>query len=324
MTTAKVPKFSDIEIIQLLTQQYQLSGQLKSLPGYCDQNLLLTTEDNEQYIVKIANSDEPEIELAMQNSAMTHLTEKQCAVPHVIANQHDETITTITDGQQKPFCLRVLTFISGQFYADANSLNHNPALWSDLGKFIGNIDLALADFQHPGAYRYHDWDLAQGYRVCMSKKHLLNTQQATMVEKFLSIYQTQTMPLLSKLPQGIIHNDANDYNLLIDDINDPKKITGLIDFGDIVHSHIVNELAIACAYALMGEKSSQQNVLSAFKAIVAGYHQVRPLQDIELEVLYSLVALRLCTSVCNSALAIIEEPENDYLLVSVIQLKCIS
>lgn len=322
MTTAKAPNFSDIEIIQILTQQYQLSGQLKSLPGYCDQNLLLTTADNEQYIVKIANSAEPQIELAMQNSAMAHLAEKHCPVPHAVVNRQDETITTIigrqkNDSQQKSFCLRVLSFLPGQFYAEANSLSHGPALWSDLGRFMGNIDLALADFKHPGAYRYHDWDLAQGYRICMGKKHLLNTQQVTLVEKFLSIYQTQTMPVLSQLPQGIIHNDANDYNLLIDDINDPKKITGLIDFGDMVHSHIINELAIACAYALMGEKSAQQNMLCALKAIVAGYHQVRPLQDVELEVLYSLVALRLCTTVCNSALAIIEEPENDYLLVSV-------
>lgn len=317
MTTDITPKFSDVEVIQLLTQQYQLSGQLKSLPGYCDQNLLLTTASNEQYIVKIANSAEPKLELAMQNAAMAHLTEKQCAVPHAVINQQGETITTITNSQQKTFCLRVLTFLPGQFYADADSRNHNPALWSDLGQFIGNLDLALADFNHPGTYRYLDWDLAQGYRICMSKKHLLNTQQASIVEKFLLIYQTQTMPVLSQLPLGVIHNDANDYNLLVDNTSAPKKITGLIDFGDMVHSHIINELAIACAYALMGEKSGQENVLSAFKAIVASYHQVRPLQEVELEVLYSLVALRLCTTVCNSALAIQQQPDNEYLLVSV-------
>ena len=317
MTTAKTPTFSDIEINQLLAQQYQLSGQLKKLPGYCDQNLLLTTDNNEQYIVKIANSAEPKLELAMQNAAMAHLTEKKCAVPHALKNQHGENITVITNAQQECFCLRVLTFIPGQFYAEANSLSHNKSLWSDLGKFIANIDLALTDFTHSGAFRYLDWDLAQGYRVCMSKKTLLKEQQASIVEKFLALYQTQTMPVLSQLPQGVIHNDANDYNLLVDNIDTPKIIAGIIDFGDMVHSHIINELAIACAYALMGEKNAQEDILSAFKAIVASYHKVRPLLDIELEVLYSLVALRLCTTVCNSALAIEQQPDNEYLLVSV-------
>jgi len=317
MSTDQTPSFSEIEINQLLTQQYQLSGQLKSLMGYCDQNLLLTTASNEQYIVKIANSAEPKLELAMQNAAMAHLSAKQCAVPHALTNHDGETITTITNAEQAEFYLRVLTFLPGKFYAEADSLAHNETLWSDLGQFVANIDLALADFDHPGAYRYLDWDLAQGYRVCMSKKHLLNASQAPLVEKFLTLYQTQTMPVLSQLPQGVIHNDANDYNLLVDDLAAPRKITGLIDFGDMVHSHIINELAVACAYALMGEKPGENGVLDAFKTLVAGYHKVRPLSDSELEVLYSLVALRLCTTVCNSALAIAQQPDNEYLLVSV-------
>ncbi|WP_259398049.1 aminotransferase class III-fold pyridoxal phosphate-dependent enzyme [Pseudoalteromonas sp. SG44-5] len=317
MSTEQTPSFSDIAINQLLTQQYQLSGQLKSLMGYCDQNLLLTTESNAQYIVKIANSAEPKLELDMQNAAMAHLTAEQCAVPHALSNINGETITPITNAEQQTFYLRVLTFIPGKFYAEADSLTHNESLWSNLGQFVAKIDLALAGFQHPGAFRYLDWDLAQGYRVCMSKKHLLHADQAPLVEKFLTLYQTQTMPVLAQLPQGVIHNDANDYNLLVNDVTAPTRITGLIDFGDMVHSHIVNELAVACAYALMGEKSTQDGVLNAFKTIVAGYHQVRPLSDSELEVLYSLVALRLCTTVCNSALAISQQPDNKYLLVSV-------
>ncbi|MEI5604627.1 hypothetical protein, partial [Streptomyces brasiliscabiei] len=76
------------------------------------------------------------------------------------------------------FYLRVLTFLPGNFYAETDSLTHNKMLWSDLGQFVAKIDLALENFQHAGAFRYLDWDLAQGYRVCMSKKHLLDARQA--------------------------------------------------------------------------------------------------------------------------------------------------
>lgn len=317
MSTEQTPSLSEIEIKQLLTQQYQLSGQLKSLAGYCDQNLLLTTDNQQQYIVKIANSAEPKLELAMQNAAMAHLSAKQCAVPHALTNRDGDTICSIINTNQQTVYLRVLTFLPGKFYAETDPLTHNESLWSDLGQFIANIDLALADFQHPGAFRYLDWDLAQGYRVCMSKKHLLHADQVTLVEKFLTLYQTQTMPVLPHLPQGIIHNDANDYNLLVNDVTAPSKIIGLIDFGDMVHSHIINELAVACAYALMGKKPTEDGILDALKAIVSSYHRVRPLSDSELEVLFSLVALRLCTTVCNSALAISQHPDNEYLLVSV-------
>jgi 4-aminobutyrate aminotransferase-like enzyme/Ser/Thr protein kinase RdoA (MazF antagonist) len=317
MTTQTTPSFSDDELLIVLAQQYNLEGQLKKLPGYCDQNLRLTTADNIQYIVKVANAAEPKLELEMQNAAMKHLTQKKCAVPQALPNNQSESITTIKDIQQQAYCLRVLTYLPGDFYVDAQSLTHTPELWTDLGQFMGEIDLALADFEHAGAYRYLDWDLAQGYRVCMSKKSLLNSQQIKLVEHFLTLYQTQTMPLLGQLPQGVIHNDANDYNLLINDVSYPTKISGLIDFGDIVHSHIINELAITCAYALMGEKDVKHDLLTVLKTIVAGYHKVRPLRAAELEVLFSLIALRLCTSVCNAALAISQQPDNEYLLVSV-------
>jgi len=320
MTKANTPAFSDSEILALLAKQYQLSGQLTKLAGYCDQNLLLTTADQQKFIVKIANTAEANIELAMQNEAMAHLTNKECAVPHAIINQQGDSISTISsinNAQQHDYYLRVLTYLPGQFYADANSLSHNKALWSDLGTFMAKLNIALSDFKHPGAFRYFEWDLAQGYRICMSKKHLLTSEQNKIVESFLSIYQTQTMPVLSQLPQGVIHNDANDYNLLIDNKVAPTKITGLIDFGDMVHSHIINELAITCAYALMGDKSEDESILTALTTIVASYHQTRPLQEVELEVLYSLISLRLCTTVCNAALAIKQQPDNEYLLVSV-------
>ncbi|NQY64493.1 MAG: aminotransferase class III-fold pyridoxal phosphate-dependent enzyme [Alteromonadaceae bacterium] len=357
--TAITPSFTVDEINQLLQQHYQLSGSLKSLPGYCDQNLLLTEKSGKKAIVKIANSGEAKIELAMQNAAMAHLTAKEIAVPHCINNLRGETLTAVTRSITTPitkpitkslsqplsqskttaqntqiqngevcFYLRVLTFFDGDFYADANIEQHNSTLWGHLGEFIGQMNVALADFEHSGTYRYLEWDLAQGYRVCQSKKYLFDSEQKPhlkpepkqdqkpeqyqLVEYFLNLYQTQTMSVLVKCPQGVIHNDANDYNLLIDDVLQPTKITGLIDFGDMVHSHLINELAITAAYALMG----QENPLETLKSLVAGYHKIRPLKDEEFEVLFSLIALRLCVSVCNSALAIKQHPDNDYLLVS--------
>ncbi|WOH39274.1 aminotransferase class III-fold pyridoxal phosphate-dependent enzyme [Thalassotalea fonticola] len=313
MTNAVNTQFSEVEVAKFLQQHYQLAGTLKSLPGYCDQNLTLTTDSGEHYIVKIANSGESKLELDMQNAAMAHLTEQSIAVPHAISNNDEQLITVIENGHQDKYFLRVLTYLPGVFYADADSAAHGAELWASLGKFIGKIDNAFSNFNHQGAYRYLDWDLAQGLGICQTKKHCLAAEQRELVDYFLELYQTQTLPVLSQLPQGVIHNDANDYNVLIDDVHQPKSITGLIDFGDMVHSHVVNELAIASAYALM----DQQQPLTALKTIVAAYHHERALKDVELEVLFSLVALRLCTTVCNSTLAYQQQPENEYLLVSV-------
>lgn len=306
------PSFSEEKVLTLLNQHYQLSGKIKALPGYCDQNILLTAQDN-QYIVKIANTAESKTELAMQNAAMKHLSAKQLAVPHPIESNTQQTITEISDEQGHVFYLRVLSFLPGSFYADAAPSRHNSLLWKSLGQFMAQINQGLNDFNHAGAHRYLEWDLAQGYSVCLEKKAHLNDKQQGIVESFLADYQAKTLPLLAQCSKAVIHNDANDYNLLIDEVNQPSTITGLIDFGDMVYSHVINDLAITCAYALMG----QERPIETLKEIVASYHHHTPLSDAELEVLYSLIALRLCVSVCNSAQAIKAQPDNEYLLVSV-------
>src|SRR5204863_512689 len=54
---------------------------------------------------------------------------------------------------------------------------------------------------------------------------------------------------MPNLRQSVIHNDANDNNVLVSE--DGESISGLLDLGDAVHSITVNELAVAAAYAAL-------------------------------------------------------------------------
>ncbi len=305
------PNFTNEALLPLLQQHYQLTGSLQSLASYCDQNLLLQT-DKQTFIVKIANSTESEIELNMQNAAMMHLVSKDLPVPKVVENLQGQFITEISDSQQQGFYLRVLSYLPGHFYAQLKPGSANPALWTDLGQFMAKVALGLADFQHQGAFRYFDWDLAHGYAICQDKRQYLNTEQRQLVDYFLASYKAQVLPLLAKLPRSVIHNDANDHNLLVDSTSTASKITGLIDFGDMVYSHTVNELAITASYAML----EQTDPLAALKNVVRGFYAHYELNQDEFEVLISLISLRLCCSVCNAAQAIQAQPKNDYLLVS--------
>ena len=65
-------------------------------------------------------------------------------------------------------------------------------------------------------------------------------------------FRSDIEPLLPGLPQGVIHNDGNDYNVLVEPSGDwGNQVSGVIDFGDMVHSCRINELAVACAYAML-------------------------------------------------------------------------
>ena len=113
------------------------------------------------------------------------------------------------------------------------------------------------------------------------------------------------------LRKSVIHNDANDNNILVDE-NDLQSVTALIDYGDSVYSQTINDLSVVLAYGLM----DFEQPLEASRAIIAGYHKQMPLFDDELQVLYVTTAMRLVISVTKSAINKKKEPGNVYLLCS--------
>lgn len=302
---------TEVELAEFIALHYGLTGRLQKLPGYEDQNYLLTT-DTTRYVIKL--SAEAGLYLDLQNQAMTHLHQQQLAVPQVVTNGDGDMLTAVPsdNGDGRCWWLRVLTYLHGCFYADIKEPLPRPALWQDLGRFMGALDMALEDFRHPGACRRLDWDLAQGYEVCLRKLSYLSASQQQQIQPFMQSYRQWVLPRLAELPTGVIHNDANDYNLLVNSPDDPQSISGLIDFGDMLESHLVNELAIACAYAILEQADIEAVILS----VVGGYHSQRALCAAEADCLFYLICLRLCVSLCNSARAIQEAPDNQYLLIS--------
>ena len=87
-----------------------------------------------------------------------------------------------------------------------------------------------------------------------------------------------------------------------------ENISGIIDFGDLANSQLINELAIAIAYACQ----NKENPLEWSLIILKSYHNILPIEDKELQVLYYLVAARLCISVCNAAHSKLINPNNEY------------
>ncbi|MBU2426169.1 MAG: aminotransferase class III-fold pyridoxal phosphate-dependent enzyme [Gammaproteobacteria bacterium] len=299
------------QIAALLQQHYGLQGLLQPLPGYSDLNFLLQLGDTGRYIVKVANSAESLAVLDLQNKAMQALAAADIAVPEALANRAGTLITAI-DLHGEARWLRVLSYLPGRCYGELTQADKGPALWQQLGELLGKVSHGFANFEHVAAYRELDWDLATAYRLCRKKIYLLSAQRESLVQHFLALYQQQVRPVLSQLPQSVIHNDANDYNLLLQKADLGWQITGLLDFGDMLYSHTINELAVACAYAIL----NQADPVQVIKTVTAAYHQQHPLTETELQVLPCLIALRLCLSLCNSAQASLAEPDNQYILIS--------
>src|SRR5262249_48152556 len=112
------------------------------------------------------------------------------------------------------------------------------------------------------------------------------------------------------LGRSVIHGDVNDFNVLVD--LHTSRVTGIVDFGDMVVSETVNDLAIAMAYTALGKADP----VGAACLVARGYHAIRPLSEDEIAVLFALMATRLCLSVTVAAAQQAERPDNDYLGIS--------
>jgi len=195
--------------------------------------------------------------------------------------------------------------------------HHSNELLHDLGQKIGQLTNALETFDHPALHRDFHWDLANGPGIIRRNNKLISDEALReIVLELASDLEQHAGSLLPNLPRSIIYNDANNYNLIAGGGDNPytknQSIVGLIDFGDMVYSYTVGDLAVTIAYAILGKPDP----LAAAAQVITGYHRVRPLAEDELTVLFSLVTMRLCMSVCIAAEQQANRPENVYLGIS--------
>ncbi len=105
--------------------------------------------------------------------------------------------------------------------------------------------------------------------------------------------QREVLPRLPALRAQVVHSDGHADNLLRAG-PDTDEIVGVIDFGDMVHAPLVQDLAVTLAsFARHGEMSLDNAV-----AQVEAWNAVLPLTDDELEILHDLTLLRLATALC--------------------------
>jgi 4-aminobutyrate aminotransferase-like enzyme/Ser/Thr protein kinase RdoA (MazF antagonist) len=311
-----ISRFPGEEVERLAGDLYGIDGSVdvEPLDSYIDQNFLITqTKGNEKnrFVFKIANPNEIKAILEAENRVMEHLAAHQDAVkcPRVCTTREGNQITEVKSRGGTTCLVRMLTYLPGTFWAELN--DHPPELLEHLGHVLGSIDKALETFSHPALFRYLRWDLKNLVGLESYVEDIRDFRQRHLVRYFLQQFKTFVIPAFPGLRCGVIYNDANDYNLLVG--GDGKQVTGIIDFGDIVHTYTIGELAIATAYAIHGS----DDPIGAAARIAAGYHKVYPLTEREVEVLFHLVCARLCATLLISAYQLKQDPANEYLEVSV-------
>jgi 4-aminobutyrate aminotransferase-like enzyme/Ser/Thr protein kinase RdoA (MazF antagonist) len=303
------------EINSFISEQYGIKAQCTELDGERDQNFLVETADDNKYVLKLINPAEENIFVEAQNDVLVYLAGKVSLCPRIVTDRHGHYLSILKTGEGMEYRARMLTWFDGEAFGSMKL--HPGGLLGDIGKKLGSIDSALAGYDHPGFKREFIWDLSAFERIVATHRSLVSDSAAgSFIDKTMEEYHNVVKPKSAGLRRSVIHNDANDYNIIISpgDGREGKQpgMAGLIDFGDMVHSYTVANAAVAMAYIMLGKKEPLRDAATFLSA----YHKSFALTESEVEVIFTMARMRLVLSVCIGALQQGERPSDEYLGIS--------
>ncbi|MDR6294190.1 MULTISPECIES: aminotransferase class III-fold pyridoxal phosphate-dependent enzyme [Inquilinus] len=301
--------FGPAEAESLFRTAWGIDARAQALAGELDQNFLMTAADGGRHVLKLYHAGADAAVLDFQDGGLLHLADRDPSLPAprpVPAQDGRLTVpVAMADGSTR--LARVLDWLPGRLMGESRP--YGPALLRSLGAYLGRLDRALADFSHPAQDRPLRWAITAAPQARELLPHVADPARRAKAERILDRYDERVVPLLPGLRRQVVHHDANDWNVVV---GPDGLCAGVIDFGDAVANPLVAELAVACAYAMMGQDRPVEAVLP----LVAGYHAANPLTADELSVLLDLIRARLAQSVCMSSWQHARDPGNDYLLIS--------
>jgi 4-aminobutyrate aminotransferase-like enzyme/Ser/Thr protein kinase RdoA (MazF antagonist) len=308
------PHFDPESAERLAFERFAVAGRAVALPSERDQNFRLTTDDGREFVLRIANATERLEVLDFEDRTLDHLAmaAPALALPRVLRSRDGTDIEVARGADGRSHFVRLLTWVDGEVLARATP--HTETLLDSLGRRLGQMNRALDGFSHPAQHREFAWNLTTaGWVADEAARVFTSPERRALLASVVADYGTDVRPKTSALRRRIIHGDWNDYNVIVEPRPDfDRHVIGVVDFGDLVDSWVVADLAVACAYAMLGKPDP----LAAAAAIVRGFHAELPLEPVEVDVLFALIRMRLALSVTMAARQVVQAPDNAYLLVS--------
>ena len=295
-----------------LEEHWGIKAELSRLDGEYDLNFLARDADGQGYILKAMRPDCETWLVDMQVKAFEHIATRQpdLPCPRVIASADGQSLLTLPDEDGQDRLVWLLNQLPGRCYAKAEP--KSDALIHEIGQVLGGSAKALADFRHEGLERDFKWDLMRAGWIEDQLSCITDPSRRAMLEEIFADF-AKLEPVLAELPKQAVHNDANDYNIMVaGELGEPRRVSGLIDLGDMCAAPRVCDLAIAAAYIVLDHPAPE----AALAALVAGYHEAYPLTPAEVDMIWPLLRARLAVSVVNSTLMAAENPDDPYVTIS--------
>ena len=275
------------DLTQALTTHFELDvAEVSPLAGEYSETWAVTAADGTRFVAKVFHDGGAVEHRMMQAELMAYLAhhEPDLPVPRVITTRDGEGAAHHGD-----LHVQLLTWMAGRMISEIPY--RDPGLLGEIGRAAARLVLAGEGYHHSAAVRSHLWDMRRADEEIDA--HLVDVSDEDhrlCARRALSWYRDEVLPRLDALPTGVVHQDLNDFNLVVSLGSDLRwHLSGILDFGDALDTVCVAEIAIAVAYAMLGE----EDPVGAAAHVVAAFNSLRPLSEDELACVLPLAAARL-------------------------------
>jgi len=285
------PSFTVDEAIEIAAERFGLEVTARVLVSERDQNFRLAANDGKRYVLKIANSAEDPVVTDFQIRALLHIQDRAdalLATPTVLKTLDGE-YSLLLESSGRKHVVRIVSFVAGAPLGDDTP---GPLCARNMGVYLARLGRVLDDFSHPGADQSLLWDMKQASSLRTILHHIDDPLLRELATKTLDDFESNALPVFDSLRSQVIHNDMNPDNVLLTQPGGPE-IAGVIDFGDMLRSPLIVDVAVAAAYL----RSMTGNPLTLIVEFIAGYHSETPLLRAEIDILHDLIKTRLMTTV---------------------------
>jgi 4-aminobutyrate aminotransferase-like enzyme/Ser/Thr protein kinase RdoA (MazF antagonist) len=309
-STTNRPYVEADQLLELVAEQYGIHAvDLEPLAGEYNETWSLTGREGDHYVAKVLHDPQSLEHRLMQADLMSHLAESEpdLPIPRLIATLHGETVASYTSGTSS-FHVQLLTWLPGRLISE---ISHRDAeLLHEIGNIAGRLVRAGEGYHHPAAVRSHLWDLRKADEQVLNHIDCITEgEYRDIAVKVVDWFRRDVTPQIGSLPTGVVHQDLNDFNMLVRMGEDVRwHLSGILDFGDALETVCVAEVAIAVAYAMLG----QPIPLRAAQHVVEGFHQVRALSEKEVACILPLAAARLAVNATVWTSRLADDEANGY------------
>ena len=303
---APPPAFTEEQASRIALEQFGHAGPAADLGGERDQTFLISGAAGRR-ILKISNTLESSSILDFETAAIKRIraTDPGLPVADVLSRpstspEQLDSFRTSVEGSHGSHFARLFEYVGG------SSGVREPPLSSEavrgVGQTIARLGLALRGFFHPAAGRQLLWDVKHGASL-RQLTWALGSEQCALVDRTIAQFEAVAVPAWPRLRAQVVHGDPILENLRLDG---DGRVLGIIDFGDIVHSSLLQDVASGISSIL---RKRGEDALATARLFLDGYTSCTPLEPIELQLLGPTIGIRLAAIMTIGAWEVARHPE---------------